>query len=40
MKNTRFARAALAGKLDLLYVAPETLNTEFFSDFARRFRSV
>ncbi len=28
--------AALSGRLDLLYVAPETLNTEFFSDFARR----
>lgn len=28
--------AALASKLDLLYVAPETLNTEFFKDFAQR----
>lgn len=28
--------AALAGKLDLLYVAPETLNTDYFSDFVRR----
>ncbi|HND11390.1 MAG TPA: DNA helicase RecQ [Pseudomonadota bacterium] len=35
-EKTQVRAAALAGKLDLLYVAPETLNTEFFSDFARR----
>lgn len=35
-EKSQVRAAALSGKLDLLYVAPETLNTEFFSDFARR----
>lgn len=35
-EKTQVRKAALSGKLDLLYVAPETLNTEFFTDFAGR----
>ena len=35
-EKSQVRAAALAGRLDLLYVAPETLNTEFFADFARR----
>lgn len=35
-EKAQVRKAALTGKLDLLYVAPETLNTEFFSDFAGR----
>lgn len=35
-EKAQVRKAALTGKLDLLYVAPETLNTEFFTDFAGR----
>ncbi len=36
--KARVRSAALAGALDLLYVAPETLNTDFFRDFISRLR--